>query len=62
MGVRDMEVYEDGLIVCNEYVDWKDILEYVVKTYNKRDAPDVMAVRGIIEELRWLADDIEESF
>jgi hypothetical protein len=62
MGVRDLEVYEDGLIIDGGYVDWKDIKDYVVKTYRKNHAPDIMAVRGILDELRWLADDIEEEF
>ena len=58
----DMEINEGGLWVVDTFITWEDIRKRVVETYPKDTIRDAKAVRGIVEELRHLADDIEEEY
>jgi hypothetical protein len=58
----ELEINEGGIWVDKHYVSWDDILERVVETYPKGSLTDVKAVRAIVEELKYLANDIEEAY
>ncbi len=57
-----LDVNEDGIWVDSVYVSWDDIHNQVLTTYPKNRLIDVNAVRAIVEELRYLADDIEGEY
>jgi len=57
-----LEINEGGLWVGDMFISWDDIRNKVIDTYPKDNMLDVKAVRGIVEELRYLADDIEAEY
>jgi hypothetical protein len=56
------EINEGGIWTGDDFISWDDIRLRVVATYPKDNMTDVKAVRGIVEELRGLADDIEKEY
>lgn len=57
-----LDVNEDGIWIDSVHVSWDDIHNQVLTTYPKNRLIDVNAVRAIVEELRYLADDIEGEY
>jgi len=57
-----LEINEGGLWVGDTFISWDDIRNKVVETYPKDNMVDVKAVRAIVDELRYLADDIEAEY
>lgn len=57
-----LEINEGGIWVDSMFVSWDDILNRVINTYPAGSLNDVKAVRAIVEELRYLADDIEGEY
>lgn len=58
----DLEINEGGISIDIYHVSWDDVLDRVVETYPRGSLTDVKAVRAIVEELRYLANDIEEAY
>jgi|LWDU01.1.fsa_nt_gi hypothetical protein len=57
-----LEINEGGIWIDSIFVSWDDILNAVVNTYPAGSLIDVKAARAIVEELRYLADDIEGEY
>ena len=58
----ELEINEGGIWTGNEFISWDVIAKKVVETYDSKNMRDVTAVRGIVEEIRILADDIEQAY
>jgi hypothetical protein len=57
-----LEVNETGLWIGEFTVTWDDVFNRVVETYPGGSMVATQAARGIVEELRALADDIEKEY
>ena len=53
-----LEVNEGGVWVRDDFVSWDAIHNKIVESYPQGKAINAKAVRSIIEELRFLADDL----
>ena len=58
----ELDINEGGIWTGDYFISWDAIAKKVVETYDPKNMRDVTAVRGIVEEIRILADDIEQAY